>query len=258
MDEIWELEGVNEKVVEFVKEVSARAVSRRFHDLSGSFTTQSGLRPILFMITDKLIQHSADPAGRLTSLFKYSSYRKCAQTGLTSLGNDIWFDVIYRLRSFPQHRVPVVQALLDAGVPTNISDQSSPLRHLCAWWLQRHDENIADVAPTVDLLLGAKANVNARDKYGDTLLWCLLCRSHPFCPSVRDVMAQLIRAGVDVSVQNRPYDGWSCLHIAVRRRHSVEVVEDLIAAGADRDARDRDGNSPADHDTNHRYQCLHN
>ena len=69
-------------------------------------------------------------------------------------------------------------------------------------------------------------------------------------------MGYLIRAGADVSHQDG--DLYTPLHYAVRFRQPVEGIEDLRAAGADREARDKKERTPADHDHDHRYPSLHN
>ena len=129
-----EFEGVNEKLVEYVNEVSVRAVSRRFRDLSGSFTcgpVGRNPKPIVFTIAAQLIQHSSDPANRLTGLLNQPSYRKSAQTQFDGTGRSIWTYAITGLRPSHHgevgnpdqagHHVPIFRALLEADVPPNLS-----------------------------------------------------------------------------------------------------------------------------------------
>lgn len=151
----------------------------------------------------------------------------------------------------------VVKRLLDAGASPNVvarQGQLSPLLRAV------HDDN----AELVDLLLAAGADANATTDYGATPLYA--CRSpvvvarlvaagaDPRRPGAEPcligaavkhnaaVAEALITAGADPSAQS-PRSGKTPLHHAAQNR-SLEVVEVLLAAGANVLARNLEGRTP--------------
>ena len=84
----------------------------------------------------------------------------------------------------------------------------------------------------VRLLLEAKADVEAKDNYGQTALYCAAQDGH------EEVVRLLLEAKADIEAKNN--DGWTALHWAVWDGHK-EVVRLLLEAKADVEAKDNDG-----------------
>lgn len=84
----------------------------------------------------------------------------------------------------------------------------------------------------LDILTRNGANLNARDSAGNTPLIQAVKNSQYIC------MGNLLRAGCDINTQN--HDGRTALHHAC---HKARGYAQLLAAGADPDVRDNEGNS---------------
>ncbi|WP_265017009.1 ankyrin repeat domain-containing protein [Wolbachia endosymbiont (group B) of Endotricha flammealis] len=83
---------------------------------------------------------------------------------------------------------------------------------------------------TVGFLIGAKADVNAKDGFDRTALY-----------GFKEVVEVLIGAGADVNVRDK--SGYTALHFAAY----TEIVEVLLKEGAKVNAVDKDGKTPLDH-----------
>lgn len=94
--------------------------------------------------------------------------------------------------------------------------------------------------PIVELLLQLEADPNARDRLGHTPLYFVGNASHG--ASGADIVHALARAGADVNAQER-IKHCTALHMAARRGN-VAVAEALLDCGADREARDKQGETP--------------
>lgn len=81
---------------------------------------------------------------------------------------------------------------------------------------------------TIDTLIAAGADINARDKYGQTALMLAAPRGHDA------VARRLIAAGADLDVTAKY--GLSAVMLAVIN-HQPAIAEALAAAGADLDLR---------------------
>ena len=81
----------------------------------------------------------------------------------------------------------------------------------------------------VKKLLAERANINRRDKDGNTLL---------FYAKSGEMVRLLVEHGASVNIHSS--DGYLPLHVA----ESVEVAEALVSAGADINALDREGLTP--------------
>jgi len=118
-------------------------------------------------------------------------------------------------------RVPQVRALLARGIdPNSVDAAGDPALFIAAR---------AGNAATVDLLLDAKARVDARNRFGDTALMAAVLRGHA------DVAKKLRARGAAV---NGP--GWTPLIYAATGGHE-ELVRWLLAEGAAIDAASPNG-----------------
>jgi truncated hemoglobin YjbI/ankyrin repeat protein len=92
----------------------------------------------------------------------------------------------------------------------------------------------------VELLLHLGADPNARDQSGRTPLYFVGNASHG--THLVDVVHALVRAGANVNAQER-LKRCTALHMAARRGN-VPVAQALLDCGADREARDKLGDTP--------------
>jgi ankyrin repeat protein len=87
--------------------------------------------------------------------------------------------------------------------------------------------------PEVSRLLSVGADVNAKDRYGNTPL-------HWSCFQMQ-VVNELLDHGADIEAKD--YSGWTILHRACYRGR-VTVVIELLSRGANIETKDNDGNTP--------------
>ena len=125
-------------------------------------------------------------------------------------------------------------------------------------FLEKPDELLS----VVDLLVEAKADVNACDLRGRTCLMNLL-KSMQHAEIMPALVNKLISAGADASsfcTSNYVSSSGSVLHFAISGGQPLSVIETLLKAGADPHVRDKRGRTPADcdDDLHHepRYPCL--
>ena len=97
-----------------------------------------------------------------------------------------------------------------------------------------HDAAKAGDIETVKQHLAAGTDVNAKDKYGRTPLYCAARRSH------KEIAELLIAKGADANAKTGV--GETPMQIAYQKGHT-EIVELLIANGADGNAKG-DGQTP--------------
>ena len=92
----------------------------------------------------------------------------------------------------------------------------------------------------VQLLLRAGADVNAQTIYGNSPL--LLAAEFGRDQVVEEILKQ---QGTDISLRQWviPYNGWTPLHWAASKGYN-KIVQLLLAAGLDVNAKDNNGNSP--------------
>lgn len=128
----------------------------------------------------------------------------------------------------------VCAVLARADVPVNAMDGIgvTPLGYAVVAGL-RNDPAI------VQALLNRGANVDVTDRYGDTPLIYAVSLNDPAAA------AQLLKAGAQLNLRRR--DGTTVLHCAVFSECDAAMFEMLIKAGADCEARDQSGQTPADY-----------
>ena len=122
----------------------------------------------------------------------------------------------------------VCQVLIDAGADIEVKDKEgrSPL----------HRVSILGNFAIVKMLVKAGAGVCVTDTEGDTCL--TLAAYHGHTETVRYLVSV-----PEVDVNHSEDENFTALHIAAQNNHA-EVVEVLIDAGADIEAKDEDGSSP--------------
>ena len=121
----------------------------------------------------------------------------------------------------------VCQVLIDAG-----ADIETKNEYGCPPLLLAGNVGAAD---TVKMLVKAGADVSAADNTGHTCLLLAACYGHT------EIVRYLV--GLPEVDVNHTGDDWTALHWACQEDHS-DVVQLLIDAGADIDAKDEEGRSP--------------
>ena len=137
-----------------------------------------------------------------------------------------------------------VRQLLDAGADVNVRESSKERLQWTAlhWAAFRGDKEIAA------LLISRGAELDAEDLYYSTPLYLAAERGHP------EVVRQLIAEGADVNVKSSSLD-YTPLHRAAwgmvgdPAASYKEIVDVLIARGAEINARDNDGRTAFDQAT---------
>ena len=99
-----------------------------------------------------------------------------------------------------------------------------------------HDAAASGDQARVKEALKAGADVNAKNKHGNTLLH-FMAKPHAR-PKIAKV---LLDDGAEVNAKNK--HGATPLHLALKRGHAVEARM-LLNAGADLNAKDKDGRTP--------------
>ena len=97
-------------------------------------------------------------------------------------------------------------------------------------------------ANITDILIIAGADVNIKDKYGETPLH--FAAKH----SDTEVTTILLNAGANVNdqtnVKENTWIGWTSLHFAACCNENPEIITILIQAGGDINAQTKEGNTP--------------
>lgn len=88
----------------------------------------------------------------------------------------------------------------------------------------------------VKLLVENGANINQKDKYGESILYEATAYENI------EIVKFLVDNGVDVNIQNN--DGCTALHNAIYSER-MDIAKILVDAGADVNLQDKDGNTPA-------------
>jgi hypothetical protein len=167
-----------------------------------------------------------DTAAVRAALAAGADVRAVDPTGATAL-----------VRAAYGNHVEAARALVDAGADVNHQDSTQQSAYLIA------TSEIGDDVRLLDLALAHGGDVRALDSFDGT---GLIRAAHRGYPTVVD---RLITAGVDVDHVNNL--GWTALLEAVilgdgGPQHQA-VVRSILAAGADRGIRDRDGRTALDH-----------
>ncbi len=108
----------------------------------------------------------------------------------------------------------------------------------------KQDTNLFNLVKTDDLAsvqaaIGAGANVNAVDQYGQTpLMYAASSSTNP------DILAELLKAGATLNAQTPT--GWTPLMYAARDTKNLETALLLMNAGADPSLKNSDAQSAAD------------
>lgn len=143
------------------------------------------------------------------------------------------------------NQVATVQALIEAGADINLRDN-----RLDNPFLYAGAEGLLDI---LRLTIAAGADTKLTNRYGGTALIPAAERGH-----VEVVQELLTHTDVDVNHVNNL--GWTALLEAIilsdgGPRH-VEIVQLLVAAGADVNLADRDGVTPLAHARQKGYQAI--
>jgi ankyrin repeat protein len=142
-----------------------------------------------------------------------------------------------------ENAVPLARMLLEAGSDPRLSDGLDGTALHCA--AERADIALASV------FLEAGVDVNTRNDYGQTplrhmLTWMFIIeRAEAYA-----FVLFLIHAGADVTIPDN--DGVTPLHLAAARGLN-DIVEALVATGADANARNEAGETPFDYMRKSRY-----
>jgi murein DD-endopeptidase MepM/ murein hydrolase activator NlpD len=110
--------------------------------------------------------------------------------------------------------------------------------------ITKQDTNLFDLVKTDDVAsvaaaIGAGANVNAVDQYGQTpLMYAAGSSQNP------DILAELLKSGATINAQTPT--GWTALMYAARDTKNLETALLLMNAGADPSLKNSDGQSAAD------------
>ena len=95
-------------------------------------------------------------------------------------------------------------------------------------------------ADVVELLIGKGVKVGVRNGRGETPLSCVIRSCWRDIEKAKAIIEALIKAGADINAKNK--DGNTALHRVSERGHA-KMVEALIKAGADINAKNKDGNT---------------
>jgi len=100
----------------------------------------------------------------------------------------------------------------------------------------------------VEFLIQQGSNPAAKNKNGDTpfMALCASMKEDAIVVSTSFVLT-LLKSGVDIHTKNN--DGVTALHVAVKT-NNVHLVDYLLRAGADREAKTKQGKTPAHMTTN--------
>lgn len=191
----------------------------------GHFPVDIGLRDFSAGYKEKSIEYGSSFSGLLTFMNSSTLNIKLLQAAIAG-------------------DVPTAQALLRQGADVNFKFHKTPL-------LEAADNGRLEIIP---ILLGAGADINARDKYDDTalslaahkgyieLVKLLLSKGSDESSRNRalisaamngrlEITQTLLKAGANVSIKDDHY-AWTPLMWAARGDH-YEVMRTLLEAGAD-------------------------
>lgn len=131
-------------------------------------------------------------------------------------------------------RLEILKLFITRGVNINIVDEikENTILHSCI-----------DDLPIVDYVLKNGININVQNKNGKTELYACIKKINDdiYCQTKCLVVKKLIKYGANVNIANNK--GVTPLHLAVRDPLNVDIVQVLLANGADVHAKDKLGNS---------------
>jgi len=130
-----------------------------------------------------------------------------------------------------QGHIEVVRTLLDSGADVNSQDEFG--------WTSLMDAAYQGHVETVDILLKAGANTNSRDKFGSTALLEAARRSHA------GVVKVLLDWGVEIDVSDDELSFTALMWSSLENR--LQIVKNLVEAGADVNLKDKKGFSAVDY-----------
>ncbi len=141
---------------------------------------------------------------------------------LEAKDNAGWTAIIYGTTA---GKKAAVQSLISAGAKVNarFGDKNTTVLMLSAW---------KGYSEITDMLIDAKAELEAKDNAGWTAVWWAVWTKHPH------IVNLLVGAGADVDSKNKdkePMVIWATLN------QDIEAIQLLIDAGADVNAVDEDG-----------------
>ncbi len=135
-------------------------------------------------------------------------------------------------RALVLQRQPLVEALLELGADANAKDHRGDPLLIIAMSVGSADGALA--------LIHAGADANARDTIGKSAMYYAINMQQP------EIVAALIKAGADVNAPSDPTDvndPTQPLFLAIKTGQ-LGVAQEVIAAGADVNARDAKGSAP--------------
>ncbi len=145
------------------------------------------------------------------------------------------------------NHLAVARFLIEAGADVNAKDDTVQSAYLIS------SAEVGDDPRLLNLTIANGARINSKDSFNGTALIRAADRGYP------RVVRRLLKEDIDIDHVNRL--GWTALHEAIilgdGSARYVEVVDLLVAAGADVSLRSRDdGLSPLEHAQNRGYDEM--